>query len=288
MLCASGELVYLHEPFNPGIWPRWMASPLPARDLYVCHDNEAAFLDQVTDVVRRRIPVRAQIGEVRSLRDAARLTRNALRNGVLARRRAPTLMKDPIAVFSAAWLAERFDADVVMMIRNPIAYASSIKRLGWKFDFDNWLRQDLLVRDHLGPHLAAIERARTTAPGPIDQAILRWNVIYAFVARMREIHPTWHFVLHEELSRAPEEGFAELYGALGLHFDAAARRAVRAHSAASNAKDAPPGDKGGIRRDSKAAVETWRHRLTDEEIDAVRRGTAKVAELFYESTEPAS
>jgi len=37
------------------------------------------------------------------------------------------------------------------MIRNPGAFPSSIKRLGWRFDFRNWLGQELLMRDYLLP-----------------------------------------------------------------------------------------------------------------------------------------
>jgi hypothetical protein len=288
MLCASREMVYVHEPFNPGIWPRWMAHPVPARDLYVCDENEDGFLEDVQAVVERRFPVVPQLVDARTPRDAARLARDAVRWNVVDRRHAPTLLKDPIAVFSSAWLAARFELHVVVMVRSPVAYASSIKRLGWRFDFDNWLRQDLLVRDHLQPFLADLERARSQPLDLIEQAILQWNVVYDFVDRMRAQHPEWNVVIHEDLASSPEAGFAALYEHLGLRFDARARDAVERSSAASNVKDVAPGDKGGIRRDSRSAVESWRHRLTPEEISMVRKGTAEVAARFYEDVRGAT
>ena len=44
MLCLSGELNYLHEPF--GFYTshvRWPAPRLPSRSFYICRDNEADY-----------------------------------------------------------------------------------------------------------------------------------------------------------------------------------------------------------------------------------------------------
>ncbi len=66
------------------------------------------------------------------------------------RRGATPLVKDPIALFSAEWLAATFDMRVLVMIRHPAAFAASIRRRGWRHRFADFLEQPLLMRDLLG------------------------------------------------------------------------------------------------------------------------------------------
>lgn len=281
MLCLSGELSYVHEPFNPGIWPRWTTRAMPFRNLYLCEENGGPWLADMGAVLERHFPARAHLGEVRSVPDAGRL----LRDTVVRRRFRPwsrtssagTLMKDPIAVFSAEWLARHFDMQVVVMIRGPVEFAGSIKRLGWAFDFNNWTDQPLLMRDHLDEHADAVRQAAAEPPDLIDQAILTWNATYSYVERMRHQHPEWHFVDYRHLAAAPRDEFEALYGALDLSFDPQVAEAIVAHSAETNVKVPAQGDKGDIRRDSRAAIDTWRQRLTPEEVERVEHGTRAVA-----------
>jgi hypothetical protein len=52
---------------------------------------------------------------------------------------------------------------------------------------------------------------------------------------------------------------------------------VEQHSAAGNVREVAPRDKGGIQRDSRAALDTWRTRLTDHEVERVIERTGTVA-----------
>ncbi|MGQ0830654.1 MAG: sulfotransferase [Microthrixaceae bacterium] len=277
MLCLSRELTYVHEPFNPGIWPRWTAEPIPYRNLYVCAENGHTYEAQIRDVLEQRFPFARQLRDVRSARDAARLARDGIRHRVDRAASRSTLMKDPIAVFSAEWLADRFDMAVVMMVRSPVAFAGSVKRLSWKFDFGQWARQPLLLRDHLGEFGEEIRRAADAPPDILTQAILTWNATYAYVDRMRAAHPDWHIVSYEDLAGAPTAGFESLFHDLGLTFDERAATGVVRHSDHRNTDTVSPRDKGGIRRDSTAALDTWQHRLTPEEVERVEHGTKAVA-----------
>jgi hypothetical protein len=285
MLCHSGQLHRVHEPFNPGLWPRWTARPLPYRNLYVCAENETDYLEAIRGVLRCRLPVRAQVGEVRSVRQAARLGRDSLRSLSCQLRPRPTLVKDPIAVFSAPWLAERFGLRVVVTIRNPAAFTSSIVRLGWRFDFRNWLDQELLMRDLLGPFereiVAMVERPHDL----VDQSILLWRAHYAVIDRFRADHPDWHFVRWEDLALAPVEGFRSLYEALGLRFDDVVATRIERDNGDLQAVDVAPGEKGTTRRDSVATVDAWRRRISPDDHARVRDGVADVAARFYTADE---
>lgn len=278
MLCASRQFNYVYEPFNPGLWPRWTAQPIPYRNLYVCAENEEPWLQAIADVVACRRPILVHLEEARSPKRVAKLARDAASSVAMRRRRRRTLLKDPIAIFSAPWLADRFRADVLVMIRNPLGFAASIKRLGWAFDFTNWLRQDLLMRDLLWPFEREIVRLAETPGDLVDQAILLWNAHHHAIATFRDRHPTWIFVTHESLAERPVQGLRALYNQLGIPFDDRAERTIRQHSSATPSRRDDP---KSIRRDSPHTVTAWATRLNTDEIARIREGTREIAERFY-------
>ncbi len=76
-------------------------------------------------------------------------------------------------------------------------------------------------------------------------------------------------------------GFERLYDRLGLRWsDAVAGRIARLNGE-GNRTVIPDGDRGGVVRDSRAAAWTWTGRLSPEEIERVRMGTADVASRVY-------
>jgi hypothetical protein len=283
-LCQSGELEYLHEPFNPSLWPRLLDRPPPGHFFCVCDDNAGPWVEPVGRLLRYRFPVGVQGREVRTPKDGAKVARDWARSLRRRARHRRPLLKDPIALFSSEWLAHRFDLDVVVMVRHPAAFASSIKRLGWRFDFRTWLEQPLLLRDHLGPVRPELERMASGTHDLVDEAIVLWNALYGVVTTLEDRHPDWHVLRYEDLAAAPVEGFARLYPALGLRWDEEVAQRVGAFSDETNVKEVPAREKGTVRRDSRAAMWTWTHRLTAEEVDRVRAGTASVAARYYDES----
>ena len=281
-LGQSDEVAYLHEPFNSSLWPRLLERRPPGHFHYICEENEGPWVEPVDRLLRYRFPLAAQVGEVRGPKDAARLGRDWARS--LRRRslRHRPLLKDPIALFASEWLAQRFELDVVVMVRHPAAFASSIKRLAWRFDFTTWLEQPLLLRDHLGPMRADLERMAAGGHDLVEEAIVLWNALYGVVATLEDRHPEWHVLRYEDLAAAPVEGFARLYPDLGLRWDDEVARRTAAFSDERNVKEVPAREKGTVRRDSRAAMWTWAHRLTPEEVERVRAGTSAVAARYYD------
>jgi hypothetical protein len=189
------------------------------------------------------------------------------------------LVKEPHAVFSAGWFAERLGSDVVVMAREPLAVVSSWKRLEWSFDFANLLEQPLLMRDWLGPFEAEMTAALSPARDLVDRVALLWRVIYSVVADER--FPSVRLVRHEDLSRDPVRGYAELYEALGLPFSDTVAKAVEASSSSENPAETSVEQPHETRIDSRANLENWRHRLSEDEIARIRAVTEETAALYY-------
>jgi hypothetical protein len=282
MLCASGEAGYIHEPFNIDHVPGWGAARFPYWWQYICHENEAPFIDPVRDILSFRYPLRSQLRYARRPRSAARLVRDWTRSLADRGRRALPLMKDPIAFFSTEWLAERFEVTPVVMIRHPAAFVGSIVRYGHAFDFREWTRQPLLMRDALAPFATQVHGYADSPPDLIDQAVLMWNAIYGVAKRYRHDHPGWAFVRHEDLSLRPEDGFRSLYLALGLDWNERAESRIRDHSTSEGSRlHIPWREPADVKRSSRSQVRTWQRRLSAEEIDRVHAGVEEIASSFY-------
>jgi hypothetical protein len=280
MLALSPNVGYVHEPFNVQRFPGWTRERFPHWYLHVTEENEARYAGVVEDVLRFRYPIR-NIVSATDLRHVGQMAAEYPLSLLYRLRRMRPILKDPIALMSAEWLAERFGARVVVMIRHPAAFAGSLKRLRWGFEFENWRDQPLLLRDLLGPYEDQIRDYAEREHDIIDQAILMWNVIHHVIRTYRERHPEWTFLRHEDLSEEPLKGFRELFDRLDLAWDGIAEDAVIRSSTDATRKEVPTYLHRTIRRDSRAARWTWAKRLTPEERDRIREGTAPVAGAFY-------
>ena len=221
MLAASPGMAYISEPLNVLHRPGVLRASVKHWYTYICVENEADFLPGFEELIEFDYHVWDEIRSLRSGRDFLRMLRDfgVFYRGSLQGRRP--LFKDPFAVFSLPWFTERLGCQIVVTVRHPAAFASSLKRLNWSFDFDDLLQQRLLMRDYLEPYRAQMG---SVEPGDIvGQAALLWTLIYRAVHSVRERNPRIEIVTHERLSAKPEEEFRRLYGDLELSFSAAAR-----------------------------------------------------------------
>lgn len=279
MLALDPSLEYIHEPFNlDARRPAMRVKPAHWFE-YVCAENEKDLLGPVSKLLRGDHPPRRREGGRARLQRLLRPSRSAAP--------ARPLLKDPIALFAAEWLADRFDCQVLVMIRHPAAFASSLKRLDWRFDFRNWSEQPLLLRDLAGPYEGEIRAFAEGGPDGgrdrdlIDQAILLWNVMHHVIAGYRERRPGWTFLRHEDLSEAPVEHYRKLYETYDLRWAAGVAAQVEAASAEDAPSEVAIENRNVTVRNSREARWTWTRRLSREEQDRVREGTREVAAQFY-------
>ena len=278
MLALAPGVAYIHEPFSP----RTAAGLSPAGfDRYftvVTSENEARYRPGLEQTIRFRYGLGAQLRSLRGGRDLARIPRDLVRVERARLSGARPLVKDPIALLSAEWLAETFGMDVVVLIRHPAAFAASLKRLGWKHSFATFI-QEGRVPEVVRPYEAEI-RQQAERPGEIlAQAVLLWRLLYNAVDGYRERHPDWAFVRHEDASAEPVATFERLYAQLGLDLTPAAKEAIVRASAPDNpAELATP---YAVELDSAASIGRWREDLTAEEVETLRERTRDVWPRFY-------
>lgn len=282
MLTASGEAAYISEPFNRWRRPGVFRGPIQCWYTYVCSENSAEFALPYRQMLEFRYHFLDELSSLRSSKDAMRMLRDAstFLSGRLSGKRP--LIKDPFAFFSTPWIAETFGCQVVIVVRHPAAFVSSLKRLDWPFDFTDLVSQPLLLRDWIAPFEQQMRRATSAPDDLIGNASLLWCVLYLVATKFIEAHPGFLLAKHEDLSRDPVTGFAQLYNKLALTFSEQAKKTVSKSSTSDNPKEITRQDIYGTRVDSQANLENWKKRLSAAEITRIRRITDEVSSIYYE------
>ncbi len=279
MLALDSQVAYFSEPLN--IWhrPGVLRAKVKHWYQYICEENEDEYVSAFAELLDYRYHTWSEIKSIRSLKDFLRMGRDfkifydALEHGQRA------LLKDPFAVFSIPWFTNRFGFKVIVTVRHPAAFASSLKRLGWNFDFNDLLDQPLLMRDHLEPYREGMQKI--SRDDVIGQASLLWKMIYRFVHATVSLNPGFIVVRHEELSRDPVSGFRDLYALLGLDFSSRVEKKILVSSSSENPSELSRKKVHAVKLDSRANVGNWKRRLTEEEVDKVLEITGDVLELYY-------
>ena len=283
MIASHPRVAYVWELFNPQYKAadspvkRWFEHVTPAR--------EKEFLDYL----RPRMKWDPTWHADRMARPGARgfvaAAMGVARNLWRKVRRTRPLLKDPIAFFSAEWLADTFAADVVVLTRHPAAFVSSIKRLNWRFRFRQILDQTELMERYLHPFESQMQAySRLQDPWTldlVDEANLWWRMFHHVVACYQKQRPQWQFARHEDLSKEPVAAFESMLRRLGLGMTRQVEQAIAVHSAEENPAEAPHRKAHQLKRNSRANAFNWLNRLTPAEIAKVRRDTEDVAHQFY-------
>jgi hypothetical protein len=281
MLAASGEATYISEPLNCWHRPGVMSAPIRYWYTYICDLNETEYLWPLRQTLELRYHTWLEIKSIHDPKDFLRMLRDGSNfiSGRLMKKRP--LLKDPFAVFSAPWFAERFGCQVVVVTRHPAAFASSLKRLGWNFNFKDLLEQPLLMEHWLEPYRGEMEEALKDPGDIIGKSSLLWWIIYQVVSQLQDKYPSFRIVRHEDLSSDPTGSFEALYRDLGLRFSSRARESIARSSSSENPKEISKRNIYATRLDSRGNLENWRLRLDTSEIKRIRQVTEELATRFY-------
>lgn len=283
MLAADTDIAYISEPLNVHHRPGVYRTPVKYWYTYITDENGADYLPAFDELLDFKYHTVREALSLRSFKDFLRMGRDfhTFFNGSMRGQRV--LIKDPFAVFSTPWFEKQLHCKVVITARHPGGFVSSLKRLGWNFDFSNFLNQPLFMRDHLEIDRAAME----TMPKDdlIGQAALLWKIIYRFVHETRNTHPQFHIVRHEDLSRDPLGGYQSLYRSLGLDFTELVKNTIQNSSSSENPAKLAKNKTHSVKLDSRANLDNWKKILSSEEIQRIRKITEGISESFYSDDE---
>lgn len=285
MLSAGGQVAYISEPLNVlhrlgvfrGRTEYWYT--------YICEENENQFIQPMRETLAFKYHLGQEITQIQSFKDLGRMARdwsNFTFAKILAKR---PLIKDPFAIFSVAWFAERLNCQILITVRHPAAFASSLKKLGWHFDFNHLLQQPLLMCDHLKSYRMKMKDALENENDIIQQAGLLWSMVYQVVWLNKMQLSHFRVVRYEDLASQPVEGFRDLYANYSIAFSRQAKKAILRSSSSKNPKELNSRRVHSIKLDSRSSLQSWKRRLTPAEIQQVRSITEEVAQHYYSDTD---
>jgi LPS sulfotransferase NodH len=294
MLAADPLIAYISEPLNVLHRPGIFGAKVPHWYQYICDENESEYLSAFQQLLDFDYHLWDEIRSIRSLKDFLRMGRDfkVFSDGLMHGQRI--LIKDPFAVFAVPWFARKLNCKVVVTVRHPAAFAHSLKRLNWPFDFNHLLDQSLLMRDYLEPYRE--EMRAMQADDIVGQASLLWKAVYHSVhsARpygsasqdgARELNPDFIVVRHKDLARDPVNGYRALYASLGLDYTARVEKIILNASSSDNPAELSRRKTHSVKLDSLASVDNWQKRLNADEIKRVRQITEEVSHLYYSDSE---
>lgn len=277
----SRSVEYLGEPFNTGKhnpyisyqFKRWFAYvPEMEREelTQIYKAFKLVFEKRATVISRYRRMIAEHQGDI-TLQHYLKFTGLALlRNRVL--------LKDPIALRSAEWLADQFDMKVICTIRHPLRFVSSLKKWDMAFDFNHLLDGGELKDQRLKPFEEKIQYYANNEQDIVSQACLLWNVLNHIIKHYKQTRADWYFVRFEDISKEPVIHFRKLYEFADLHFTKKIEKQVEIYTKSVDKNDSSPVFKP---RNSKKNLHTWKDRLTQQEVEQVRLECRDLLNYFY-------
>ncbi len=285
MIAASPQIQYIPDTFAPNgsirqnkLFDVWFKMVDPGNDRKYYQRLDSLFKYKFSLVEAFHLKSEQGNFDYRNTPARIKFLKDIYANKVLRNQKRP-LLKDPIAIFSAEWLHGQFDTSNLILIRHPAAFVSSLKRMNWRFDFNNFLNQPLLMEKHLVNYRDQI--SRKNLPLIIEGALL-WNCIHHVIRYYKRCFPGWIYKRHEDISIEPLKEFENIYSTLSLPFTASIKSAIISTTSGANPSEVvKSGQIHQLKRDSRANIKNWKKRLTNQEIATIRKITEPVASSFY-------
>lgn len=280
LLTLSEELHYVGEPLNVTTRPSWLADP--ARHWYQYLPSEDALWDQVSRASNLKFPLIAGLSHASSFRLAASAAKKWTIAAAARARGERALVKDPFMVFNAPEFERRLGGKVVFTVRHPAAFASSLIRMNWPFDFRELTDQNELMQGPLARWRDQLAVAVESDMTILEQACLLWRVVNGAIHDMVDETSERHLIVHEHFASQVEVQLPRLYEALGLEWSRSVESKMSELTRSARSADVNQSEVTALDRDSRKTAEIWRHRLSASEVKLAEKLASPEFELFYE------
>lgn len=279
MLALNKEIHYVDEPFN-------IQRSLGMNDLnldywYTYIKEDEIIKRKLQNIFTFNYNLYEELKNMHNFKDFLRIGRDLVVNSFNNIYDKRVLMKDPLALMSTEWLYKSFNLNIIVMIRHPASFVSSLKKYNWQFPFAHFLHQKKLIEEKLSPFRSKIKEFSQYEKDIIDQAILLWKIIYYVVNEYRKKYDNWTFLKLEELASNPLQEFEKLYKKFNLKYSNSIKNKIVENSRGKNPNKVSKDDPSNIKRNSKAQIKIFKKRLSQKEISYIKEQTSGIWENFY-------
>jgi len=276
ILSAAPCTGYIHEPFNIANNRYYFTKEFVHWFLYINDRNEHQYYSSIKKTIGFKLsfPNLSELDIIQLGKYFLRLWQFQYYSLFHYR----PIIKDPIAFFSASWLAKNMKCDVLVMMRHPASFIASLKKKQWYFNFIILRAQEDLM-DQLSPFRDEIEQFSRGNDDIIEQGILLWRIFAYKTDQYKYQHPDWMVVKHEDLIAEPDAKFKKVFNHYGLDYsnkvDSFLNKTVSERNPQEVTKTV------NIYRDTSSIGKLWKKRLSSDEIVKIRNGVADYYYHFY-------
>lgn len=167
-------------------------------------------------------------------------------------------LKDPFMSLATPYLVRKHGLRVICMVRHPAAVHYSTKRLHWRFDVENLLRQPELI-ERYGADIPKAHWDMAREHDAASIAIL-WKLMLRINTLIAKEDERLLIVKHEAFCMEPMETASRICRHLQISFTAKAEQFVADHSGGDRA-EAQDGKEHDFKRNSKAIPSAWKGKL---------------------------
>ena len=292
----TGRIQYF-EPYHPG--HRKIFGEYYSKYYFLYQKNKNDKLNQYTDnLINRKYSFFDEFFSIRNIKDTGRFFIKTLPHYLNAtRQEGKILIKDPYAFFLLEYLSKNFNFKNVVIIRQPGAFVYSfLRNYSWdRHKICNSLveQYDLLERWNL---LEFYEELKEYSQYEIEvkekllikienedirlrRASLIWKIFANVYLKMqKEYGDQWIFIKYEDFALNPIKEFKKLYAILGLNFTSAIENEIYKHSYGEKVSTEKFVD---LTRNSKELVESWKKKLTLDQINIIKNITSDEYNKIY-------
>lgn len=284
VLKGQKEYYYFEEPFNlrQGIQGvnHWFPYSSGRGDYYARLVDEFVFghskYRETSSEHRIKQFLKKPIGSRRGL--------SSLLYNLFYRRSRGMLIKDPLCALLSKYFYERHHAAVLVLVRHPLAFFHSFKRLGWHFNFDSIKTQDGLMDRFSENHRRLLLSRRMDAP---FQAGLLWYTIYEVLNSFEsELDDPSYWIVkrHENICENPIEEFENIISRVGNRLSLKTSKIIERFTNSSNPVKVHDNSIHVLKRDSRRLVNYWKGNVTSSEIKIVRSLCEELCAKYYEDS----
>jgi hypothetical protein len=229
-LSLPKQVDYIHEPFNPmcgmhGVdkWYRYLRSDLDTPETKDYHKLVQSILNYDFSL-KNNVPSTDNYWRKVFKHFLGSRGPYYLRLAKLNIFHQTAIIKDPIASLLTEYLYDNFQVKPVIIIKHPVSFIASLKRVNFWPHPDKLKDQKYLIKDYFGDEQDFLEQDLSNR---VTAAAVFWRIIYKVLLAQAERHPDWQVITHEELSQKPVATFKGLYQSLGIPWsDAIAQKIV--------------------------------------------------------------
>lgn len=191
------------------------------------------------------------------------------------------LVKDPIAALSSEYLHRVFGFRVIVLVRHPAAFITSLSRQMWRFNFNELTSQSELISDYINPRLQQL--ISQDKMDPIAEGSYLWLILYQILHTYSERNPEFIVLKHEDISLNPVKEIKNLYNILKLKYTSDIEKKIIYHTSSNLSSRGGEPSVHQLVRNSKKNIKQWKNQLSNAEIFKIRELTESVAGYYYES-----